>query len=353
MSAYTKQDLFLMQAWPLSRKIQVTQTKILEWYLHYGGNVSVSFSGGLDSTVLLDLARRVYPDIRAAFVQTGMEYPEIQDFVKSVPNVKWLYPEIPFTKVINKYGYPVISKEISKRIYYARKGSLWAIMHLQGRSKNGEPSKYNERYMKWAHLVDAPFPISDKCCEISKKRPLHLFSKETGCMPIIGTMASESMRRQSAYLMTGCNAFNKKEPSSQPLSFWKKQDVLEYIRLTGIPYASIYGDIITDPKTGKLKTTGAQRTGCAYCMFGCHLEKEPNRFQRMAVEHPNQYDYCINRLGLGAVLDYINVPYAPVITPKSEVKPSVLGNLQAMQALINMDSGRCDVAALKEVGHAR
>ena len=128
-------------------------------------------------------------------------------------------------------------------------------------------------------------------------------------MPIIGTMASESMRRQSAYLTTGCNAFTKKEPSSQPMSFWNKQNVLEYISLTGIPYASIYGNIVTDTKTGKLKTDGAQRTGCAYCMFGAHLEKGINRFQRMAGTHPKQYDYCINKLGCGAVLDYIGVPY--------------------------------------------
>ena len=34
MSVYTQQDLTAMQAWPLERKIQVTQAKIIEWYLH-------------------------------------------------------------------------------------------------------------------------------------------------------------------------------------------------------------------------------------------------------------------------------------------------------------------------------
>ena len=143
-----------------------------------------------------------------------------------------------------------------------------------------------------------------------KKRPLHKYSRESGNMPIIGTMACESKRREGAYLQTGCNAFQKKDPSSQPMSFWLEQDVLDSLQLTGIPYASIYGDIVE--QGGRLVTTGAQRTGCMFCMFGLHLEKRPNRFQCMALTHPKQYDFCINRLGCGKVLDYINVPYQPL-----------------------------------------
>ena len=96
-AVYTREDLATMQAWPLERKILVTQAKILEWYYHYNGKVACAFSGGKDSTVLLDLARRAFPDISAVFVDTGLEYPEIREFVRSVPNVTWLRPEIPFT----------------------------------------------------------------------------------------------------------------------------------------------------------------------------------------------------------------------------------------------------------------
>ncbi len=308
MSVYTRQDLSVMQAWPLERKIQVTQTKIIEWYLHYGGKVAVSFSGGKDSTVLLDLARRAFPDIKAAYVDTGLEYPELREFVKTISDVVWLRPDMPFPRVIETYGYPVISKEVARRIYYARKGSLWAILQLQGKMRDGSSSKFAERYRKWEYLIDAPFPISDHCCYVMKERPLNRFTKETGCQPIIGTMACESIRRQMAYLSNGCNAYTKTKPSSQPMSFWLEQDVLQYLKMTGIPYASgIYGDIIEEK--GKLITTGAKRTGCMFCMFGVHLEKRPNRFDKMELTHPKQYDYCINRLGCGKVLDYIGVHY--------------------------------------------
>ena len=309
VNVYTRQDLSTMQAWPLERKIRVTQAKIIEWYRHYNGRVAVAFSGGKDSVTLLDLARRAFPDIPAVYVDTGLEYPEIRDFVKTIPNVTWLRPKMPFPKVIERYGYPVVSKDAAKRIYYARKGSEWAIRHLNGQNADGTHSKYNERYMKWRFLVDAPFPISDHCCEVMKKALLHRYARENGRKQIVGTMACESARRQTNYLKTGCNAFQAKEPKSQPMSFWMERDVLAYLRMTGIPYAPIYGKIVE--KGGKLVTTGARRTGCMFCMFGIQLEKEPNRFQRMALTHPRQYDFCINKLGCGKVLDYIGVPYAP------------------------------------------
>ena len=57
---YTMDDLSRMQAWPLSRKIQVTQTRLMEWKMKFNGKIYISFSGGKDSTVLADLAARIY-----------------------------------------------------------------------------------------------------------------------------------------------------------------------------------------------------------------------------------------------------------------------------------------------------
>ena len=353
----TKDDLKILQALPLELKIKLTQRRIRDWVREFGTDgVYVSFSGGKDSTVLLHIVREMYPDVEAVFVNTGLEYPEIQKFVRSIKDGKYecfnsyvdiVRPEMRFDEVLKTHGYPVVSKEVSDTVYGARHGGgsgKWKSTRLQKLrgerlDKDGNKSKYNCE--KWGFLLDAPFEISDKCCGVMKKTPMKRYSKETGRKPILGTMAEESRLRYQKWLQHGCNAFETKDPKSQPMSFWTEQDVLHYIKKFNVPYASVYGDIVptskdeqiegqltafdvlNDYETTQLKTTGASRTGCIFCMFGCHLEKEPNRFQRLKETHPRQYEYCIGGgemvdgkwqpskegLGLGKVLDYINVKY--------------------------------------------
>lgn len=310
---YTTADLHTMQAWSLERKIQVTQTRIIEWYIKHQGQVYVSFSGGKDSTVLLDLARKIYPDIPAVFVDTGLEYPEIREFVKTVDNVTWLRPEMNFKKVIETYGYPLISKDVAKQISAARKGTKNAVLAFDGKDVAGQETEYRKRYKKWKDLYQSDILISEKCCDVMKKRPAKKYEKETGRKPILATMAEESVLRKNVWLQNGCNSFDGVRPKSQPMSFWTEQDVLEYIKRFDIPYSPIYGDIVQDEK-GKWRTTGAARTGCMFCMFGVQCEKEPNRFQRMKVTHPKQYEFCMKPtaeggLGLAEVLDLIGVKH--------------------------------------------
>jgi 3'-phosphoadenosine 5'-phosphosulfate sulfotransferase (PAPS reductase)/FAD synthetase len=242
------------------------------------------------------------------YVDTGLEFPDVRQFAMSHANVTVLKPDMNFREVLDTYGWCFPSKEMAHTLYYARKGSQWALDRLAGVNADGSPSKYRQtHYTRWAFLLDAPFKISANCCGVMKERPLNRYQKRSGKTAIIGTMAAESERRMQAWLKTGCNAFDSKRPISKPISFWTEQDILRYLRDFQIPYASVYGDIVEDKK-GRLSTTGESRTGCIFCPIGCHRDKV-NRFQRLKTTHPKLYDYCIHNLGLGELLDYVGVDY--------------------------------------------
>ena len=139
MAKHTINDLYQMQALPLEAKVRMTERRIKEWVEEYGiDGVYVSFSGGKDSTVLLHIARRLFPTIKAVFVDTGLEYPEIREFVRGFDNVDWLKPKMNFKQVIEKYGYPFISKEVSECVDGARK----YIRILADRQTDEPPYKY-------------------------------------------------------------------------------------------------------------------------------------------------------------------------------------------------------------------
>lgn len=296
----------------------------------------ISNSGGVDSTVLSDLVHRVYPEVPDVYCDTGLEYPELRNFIMNKPNVVVLkpgiynrhtrkYDPISFIQVIQKYGYPLISKEQSHYIYQVNRTKSQRLKDLRIYGK-GENSKFKIS-AKWRKFVkdinsSCDIAIDDTCCSIMKKNPSKRYSKETNKYGYVGTMTEESILRQTAWLDHGCNAFEGKNKKSAPLSFWSKSDILEYLLKYDIPYCKeVYGDIIL--KDGKYTTTKVKRTGCVFCGYGCHMEKEPNRFQQLAISHPQLYDFCMRGgkydengmwqpdkgLGMAKVLDFINVKW--------------------------------------------
>lgn len=176
---YTKTDLLQFQSLPLGAKVNHCKLRLRDYVDHYGvDNVYISFSGGKDSTVLLHIAREIYPNIKAVFIDTGLEYPEIRNFVKTFNNVDWVKPKKNFKQVIQEYGYPLISKEVSNAVSevqrYKEKGQIkkstrYKRLHNQLTDKDGKSSRYN--IPQWRFLIDAPFKISDKCCNVMKKAP--------------------------------------------------------------------------------------------------------------------------------------------------------------------------------------
>lgn len=404
---HTIQELHQWQGLPLSVKIKMTMERVRAWVNEYGEDgVYVSFSGGKDSTVLLDIVRNRcgYKDVPAVFVDTGLEYPEIREFVKTFENVEWVKPKLTFKQVIQKYGYPFMSKEISESVQGARKylselvkegvtpphmhtsmtsyadkasminpsgggtiesiaeseelanllnermksrqggsnqrlaimlGMLTADQKIKANIPNEDRSNY--ALTRYKFFLDCPWEISNRCCNVMKKNPAHDYHRKTGRNPMTAQMTSESRLRTQKWLQNGCNGYDLKIPTSNPMAFWTEQDVLLYIKTYNLPLCSVYGDIVEDTdgvncigqmtisdlegwedmelfdaERLPLKTTGCQRTGCMFCGFGCHLEKPgQGRFEKMKETHPKQYDYIMRPeteggLNYKEIIDWIN-----------------------------------------------
>lgn len=104
-------------------------------------------------------------------------------------------------------------------------------------------------------------------------------------------------------MLTQCNVFEGKNQQSRPMLFWTEKDIWAYIEKYKVEYSEIYNDRIIDG----IEVKGEERTGCMFCAFGAHLEKGPNRFERMKISHPKQWNYCINKLEMGKALEFIGV----------------------------------------------
>lgn len=195
MGRHTIEELYQWQALPLNVKVNMSKARIRDWVEAFGEDgVYVSFSGGKDSTVLLNLVRQEYPGVTAVFVDTGLEYPEIREFVKTFENVEWLRPKKTFKQVINDYGYPFISKEVSECVEGAR--------------------KYLTRVLSEASLdrqTDRQGSISVLCRQAHRERYLHQWQK-----------------------LTGIGQYMDSSQTSRKITTWGGGSVLRFADLTGI-----------------------------------------------------------------------------------------------------------------------
>ena len=124
MAKHTMQELYQWQALPLNIKVRMTAERIRNWVNEFDEDgVYLSFSAGKDSTVLGHIIREVcgYKNIPFVFADVPTQYPELKQFAKTFDNLVILKPKISFAQVCERYGFPMISKEVSECVYYARK----------------------------------------------------------------------------------------------------------------------------------------------------------------------------------------------------------------------------------------
>lgn len=361
---YTNKDLIKMQSRPFDTKLQVTTAKFLEFCQKTQYNVSLSFSGGgADSSVLLDMFAKFWSlhrdqhdnkPLTVVYANTSNEFASMPKHVQFFCNyIEQKYDikidlhivrsKITFFDVVRTEGYPVASKKVARMIrdikadlkanniayseiepfldkgiestQYLRSLHLrnGVILYLTGYTSKDTVCNAWTLPKKWRKLIEAPFDISEKCCFYLKKEPIRLVDKELKSNPIYGTLAEDSEIRKDAYLKKGCNAFKNGHGKSTPMGFWTRQDVLRYLYDFNIPIAPPYGSI-TKLENGQFEFTGEHNTGCKLCLFGCHLEHEPNRIQRLETIEPNTYKFVMKSrekggLGYREVMDYLGIPY--------------------------------------------
>ncbi len=294
MRKLTMADYNARRAMPFEKKVAWTQQKIRVFVQARLGKAYISFSGGKDSTALLHLVRSQYPDIPAVYFHTGLDYPEVVKFIREIPNVTRIRPKKTFKQVLKEKGFPVVSKRVASAVHSLRNKSPEERHRLLTTKLKGGGYKLP---LKWHFLLDAPFKISDQCCDVMKRNPARSYERRTGEAPILGTMAEESILRTMAYLQYGCNAFDAHVPKSTPMAFWTEEDVWQYIRTRGLSYASIYD-------------SGISRTGCMFCCFGLGQEQKrmgETKFQRMKKTHPKLWKYCMEQLGIREVVEYLGL----------------------------------------------
>ncbi len=200
--------------WTLDQKI-FHLFEVLDVYYHkMDGEVYLNFSGGKDSTVLKYFIDKWtdmhnYPRVRCLFNDTTNEYREILTFVKSFgEQVEWTRPKMTFAQTLDKYGYPVISKVQSMAISRFRntKRPDQKLYRLTGKKADGTVGKVGVISNKWKFVINAPFKVTNRCCDILKKAPIKKFQKETGLKPITGVpqaIDSAIVKPKRSGLITG------------------------------------------------------------------------------------------------------------------------------------------------------
>ena len=337
-------DFIVKQKQPYWFKKKYATIRAKEFYdeaTSRGYNVHVSV-GGLDSITLFMFLRSIGIDAVGISV-SNLEDVTIQRVHKQlgiarIPPLKDKNGK-PYnkTRIIQEFGFPVLSKEIASKIELLQNQSEKSktVRHAIITGETGEyggyqkhsrmklPNKYLQLFAGYENENEgvnyqiAPFKVSSKCCKYLKEKPCNDWAKEHNSVPYLGLMASEGGRRQKSLMINGCNYFGKSTIRSCPFAIFNRQDLLQLAIELKVPVPGIYGTIEKD-SNGNLYTTKAQRTGCSMCGFGIQLEKRPHRFDRLHETNMKEWDYwmnkcCVdeqgNKYGWGKVLEYIGISW--------------------------------------------
>ena len=356
-NAFTKKELLKMWKRPVERQYSIAFAKILEAIRDTQGNIALCFSGGKDSSLMLDMYCELISQsdfrnkpVQVYFANTTNETSNMLSFIKTfIPWLERKYgvtiefhevkPEkgLSWVKFVLENGVPLISKAQSKAIRVAKHDmirtgcdydtikrlaqpdlkcvnelfamgfSKTGVLSLTGWvSKRQEFGKMFRISQKWLPMLGCEVDLTEQCCVKIKEKPLEIF---TGMSMMTGEQAAESGTREIKYLKTGCNIrLPNGNYKAKPFGPMTKDGILFALQYRQTPICADYGEIVCD-EGGHYRCTKAQRTGCALCGFGCQYDTE--RFIRLQETEPAKVRFAFKPkadggAGYKEAIEYMN-----------------------------------------------
>ena len=256
--------------------------------------ITLSFSGGKDSTVLIQLIKEIQLEdkINIVYSNTKMEFETINEFIQSFDNVQIIEPQTALPIIYLKHGLPIHSKHTSEMLSRLQKHNFdfvndtfksfeeLIIKYPKCKSAlkflTGSNSKLNCPNWLKRQLKDIEFKVSNKCCEELKKKPLKLYNKQNNIkMNLIGIRKAEGGIRSAQY--KSCIVYGDVHKYF-PLFHFTDEDIDTIIEIKNIKISDAYTKY------------GMKRTGCVACPFSKNWKEELEILKKY---EPKKYEYAI------------------------------------------------------------
>lgn len=243
-------------------------------------NFYLSFSGGKDSTILHYLIDMALPNnqIPRVFINTGIEYNAIVNFVKSLAaNDKRfiiLQPTKPIKKVLEEYGYPFKSKEHSTKLHEWQRGNRQtkSIKKYLSEGRFACPQQLRYQFSNNFNIK-----VSQYCCLKLKKEPVKKWAKQNGKpITITGMRKEEGGQRinLNCILTNNKGEIVKFHPLAKVNDEWEEW----FIKERNIQLCELY-----------YPPFNFTRSGCKGCPFSLTLQEQ---LETMKLYMPAERKQC-------------------------------------------------------------
>ena len=239
-------------------------------------NAYISFSGGKDSTILHYLIDEALPNNRIprVFINTGIEYQMIVDFVKGLASKDdrfiILQPSTPIKPMLEKVGYPFKSKEHSLYVEQYQKNGM---SKTTDRYLNPSESRKDfgcPKILRYQFTKEFKLKISNKCCFELKKKPIHEWQiKNNRPITITGMRKDEGGNRKN---IQGCvlTDNNGNLIKFHPLLVVSDEFEEWYRERERIALAPLY-----------CQPYNFKRSGCCGCPYALSLQEQLETLERL------------------------------------------------------------------------